>query len=194
MASKKEIAKLLAEIKTIYPYYAKDSKEIELLVNTWALLLADYSDNALKDAAVKCLKACKTPPTPADIIEQIESCHKITTEDAHALWLEYISALRKAEELTYYYPFTLVEDNGKTQGENAREAVERLFDGLSEPLKKYIGSVGMLTEKGKRFDFEALRYEKSGFIRDVSAMKKTYSNAKAELPANEWVKELEAVK
>lgn len=188
MASKKKITEMLAAIKTVYPYYAKESGEIELLVNTWQMLLSEYSDQEVEQAFTKCLKKCKMPPTPADIVEQIESKEKTTPEEALDLWSEYVNALRKAEELTYYFPFTFVESNGKTQGENARDELKALFDNLSYPVKKYIGSVGMLTEKGKRFDFEELKYEKPGFLRDIVSIPK--QNTK-ELPAGEWALLLE---
>ena len=44
MATEKKIAELIAAIKTIYPYYANET-DVETLVNTWNLLLKDYSDN-----------------------------------------------------------------------------------------------------------------------------------------------------
>lgn len=188
MAGRKKITEMLGAIKTIYPYYAKDSAEIELLVNSWAMLLAEYPDNEVERAFTKCLKKCKVPPTPADVIEQIESKEKITAEEALDYWAEYVSALRKAEELTYYFPFTFVEANGKTQGENARDELRALFDGLSYPVKKYLGAYGILIEKGKRFDFDNLRYEKPGFLRDIVSMPKT---PRAELPNGDWIQLLE---
>ncbi len=65
MATEKKIAELIAAIKTIYPYYANET-DVETLVNTWNLLLKDYSDNLVDLALLECLKICKTPPTPAD--------------------------------------------------------------------------------------------------------------------------------
>lgn len=41
MATKKKIIEMIASVKTIYPYYAKDT-DVPTLVNTWALLLREY--------------------------------------------------------------------------------------------------------------------------------------------------------
>lgn len=174
MASDQKIIEILAMIRTIYPYYAKEKEgdDVKLIGKSWKLILSEYSDSEVERAFEKCLKRCKVPPTPADIVEEIESVKKITPEEAGELWIEYVSALRKAEELTYYFPFTFVEQNGKTQGENAREELKQLFNNLSYPLKKYIGSVAMLTEKGMRFDFGELKFEKPGFIKEIKEYSK----------------------
>ena len=166
MASRNKVIQMLGAIKTIYSYYAKDV-DISLLVETWQRILSEYTDQEVETAFENCLKRCKVPPTPADVIEQIESRNIPKAELSSELWLEYVEALKKAEDLTYYFPFTFVEPNGKTQGENAREELQRVFDGLSHQLKVYIGSVGMLIEKGKRFDFDDLKYEKPNFEREI---------------------------
>lgn len=41
MASQKKIVEMIMIIKTVYPYYAKDTNA-EMLVNTWNLLLREY--------------------------------------------------------------------------------------------------------------------------------------------------------
>ena len=71
MASKNKIIEMIASIKTIYPYYAKDT-DVEMLVQTWTVLLKDYSDQEIQAAFYKALQTCKMPPTPADIIEKID--------------------------------------------------------------------------------------------------------------------------
>ena len=53
MASKKKIIEMIASIKTIYPYYAKEA-DVQTLVNTWSILLKDYPDNVLEAAMFKC--------------------------------------------------------------------------------------------------------------------------------------------
>ena len=44
MASQKKIVEMITAIKTIYSYYAKDC-DVELLVQTWGVLLRDYKDD-----------------------------------------------------------------------------------------------------------------------------------------------------
>ena len=70
MASQNKIIEMIAAIKTIYSYYAKDT-DVQMLVKTWAVLLKNYPDDAVEVAFYKCLQTCKMPPTPADVIEKL---------------------------------------------------------------------------------------------------------------------------
>ena len=71
MATKKNMAVMIATIKSIYPYYAKDTN-IEVLAKTWLLLLQEYDDKIINTALLLCIKEYETPPTPAHIIKMIE--------------------------------------------------------------------------------------------------------------------------
>ena len=70
MASKKKISELIIAIKTLYPYYSKNSNDAEnaVLIGTWDMLLKDYTDAEVGTALAQCLRTCKMPPTPADVI------------------------------------------------------------------------------------------------------------------------------
>lgn len=54
MASKNKILEVIGAIKTIYPYYAKETN-VELLVNMWQILFADYADKELEIAFILCV-------------------------------------------------------------------------------------------------------------------------------------------
>ena len=49
MASQNKIIQMIAAIKTIYSYYAKET-DVEMLLKTWTMLLKDYPDNAVEVA------------------------------------------------------------------------------------------------------------------------------------------------
>ena len=174
MVSDQKIIEILGTIRTLYPFYAKDKEngDVKIMGRAWRMALSEYSDTEIEQAFTKCLKKCKMPPTPADVIEEIESREQITEEDASAYWFEYVSACRKASELTYYFPFTFVEANGKSQGENARDELLTFFNSLSYPVKRYIGSYGILIEKGMNYDSNEFKYEKPGFIKEMLATRK----------------------
>lgn len=145
---------------------------MNVLVTTWHNILSEYSDKQIEWAYSKVLTSSKFMPVPADIVGQIENLTAVTEEDVAGYWLEYQNACRKASELTYYFPFTAMEANGKTQGENARAELVALYKGLSAPVKKYIGSYGMLMEKGLDFDKNEFKYEKPGFTKEVMSYRK----------------------
>lgn len=177
MASQKKIIEMIGSVKTIYPYYAKDT-DVQTLVRTWTLLLKDYPDKAVDVAFFKCLQTCKMPPTPADVIEQLNSLVEITEASDEELWSLYTKALNKTEREVYYFRFTFVEDNGKTQGDNAKARVQELWDSLPERLKQYIGSKGELIRIARDYTAEDMKYEKNRFFKMMPTMKKREEAAK----------------
>ena len=171
MATQKKIIEMIGAVKTVYPYYAKDT-DVQTLVKTWTLLLKDYPDNAVDVAFVKCLQVCKMPPTPADVIEQLHSMAEALEPTDEELWGEYIKALDKTEREIYYFPFTAVEENGRTQGDNAKMRVQALWDGLPERLKQYIGSKGELMRIARDSTADDMKFEKNRFFKMMPTIKK----------------------
>lgn len=171
MASIKQITSIIAAIKTIYAYYARDT-DVQMLVKTWEVLLRDYQDEIVDKALYMCLQTCKTPPTPADLIEQIRNLQAADEPTDEELWDTLTRALRKAESLMYYYNFTWVEENGKTQGQNARESMERLWNSLPERLQMYVGSKGELMRMARDYGDEELKFEKNRFLKQMPTIQK----------------------
>lgn len=98
MASQNKITEMIAAIKTIYPYYAKDAN-VSILVKTWMALLNDYPDDVVEAAFFQALKVCKMPPTPADIIEKIKEMQASLEPTIEELWDTYITQLKKDSDL-----------------------------------------------------------------------------------------------
>lgn len=171
MATINKITEIIAAIKTIYPYYAKDS-DLPTLVKTWEALLREYPDNEVSVALFKCLQLCKTPPTPADFIEQLATMHKSLESTDEELWDVYVSALRDAERQIFRFGYTFVERCGKTQGQIAREKVEGIWEGLPKEVKQYIGSYGEFIRMAQRYHDEELKYEKCRFLKQMPIIHK----------------------
>lgn len=171
MASNKKIGEVIMAIKTVYPYYTRNNtdKENATLLNTWRLLLNDYPDEAVDKAIIQCLKTCKMPPTPADVIEQLNGMFETSDEQ---LWNEYIQALNSVENQTYYFQFTGIEENGKSQGENAREKVNQIWQSLPEKIKDYIGGKSELIRMANAYNEEELKFEKTRFLKSMPKIKK----------------------
>lgn len=171
MATEKKIAELIAAIKTIYPYYAKEMN-VETLVNTWNLLLKDYVDNAVDIAMLECLKTCKTPPTPADVIEQLKDFEQANRMSDEELWNKLTDAVRETDRLMYRFDFTFVEDNGLTQGQNARNKANEVWEQLPEELKSYLGGRSELLRMAKNYTEDDLHFEKNRFLKTMPAIRK----------------------
>ena len=167
MATQKKIIEMIGSVKTIYPYYAKDT-DVQILVKTWTLLLKDYPDKAVDVAFFKCLQTCKMPPTPADVIEQLNSMVDALEATDEELWSEYTLALRKVEKQLGYLQYPLF---GETKGDTHKR-IEAVWNGLPERLRYYIGSKGELMRMARDYTDEDLKFERNRFFKQMPQMKK----------------------
>ena len=171
MASINTITDVIASIKAVYAYFAQDTN-VKLLVGVWHGLLKNYTDEEVKAAVFKCLQTCKKPPTPADVIEQITALKEVNEPSDEELWSEFTRALYQVEKEVYYFRFTFVEANGKTQGDNARARVEQIWQDLPDRLKRYVGSKGELMRLAMNRGEDELKFEKTRFLKSMPIIKK----------------------
>ena len=169
MATKKNMAVIIATIKSIYPYYAKDTN-VEVLAKTWLLLLQDYDDKIINNALILCMKECEMPPTPAHIIRKIEGfkAKPYITE----LWGELVAQLREVEKLEWYFSCNAIDTNGKTYSENARARAGEIYNNLPQELKIYVGSYGEMIRMSRSLDDETLKFAKINFLKLMPEIKK----------------------
>lgn len=163
MASKNKIIEMIASIKTIYPYYAKET-DVEMLVRTWTVLLKDYPDNVIEAAFYKCLQTCKMPPTPADVIEKIEAMIAVSEPSDEELWHEFMVALKKTSTEVYRIQYPV-------HGEDHRQNIQNIWDNLSEKIKLYLGSKGELIRMARFSTDEELKFEKTRFLKTMPSLK-----------------------
>lgn len=170
MASYKKIIELIASIRTIYPYYAKDKTEAEIkaLTQTWEALLDKYPDKAVDVAFGECLKTCKMPPTPADVIEQLNLLVSSLEPSNEELWSLYRKTIRRMEDEAYYLQYPTV---GETR-EDVHARIDKLWNELPERLKAYIGSKGELIRIARSYDDIDFKYEKTKFLKAMPEIKK----------------------
>lgn len=166
MATQKKIIEMIGSVKTIYPYYAKDT-DVQILVKTWTLLLKDYPDKAVDVAFYKCLQTCKMPPTPADVIEQLNSMIDAMEATDEELWSLYTQALRKVERQLGYLDYPLF---GETK-EDTLKRIEAVWTGLPERLRYYIGSKGELMRMARDYSDEDLKFERNKFFKTMPKIK-----------------------
>jgi len=169
MASQNKVIEIIAGIKTLYPYYAKDTNK-QVLVKMWIALLQQYADEEVEKAFYKCLQTCKMPPTPADVIENIERINKAGQLSEYELWDIYRKALKETERQMYYFQFTYVDESGISQGDKARQKVSDIWDGLPEELKVYIASKGELMRIARNSGDEDLKFEKQRFMKTLPTL------------------------
>ena len=163
MASKNKIIELIASIKTIYPYYAKEN-DVEILVNTWEMLLKEYPDHVVGAAVFKCLQTCKMPPTPADVIEKIDALLSVNEASDEELWNEYVAALRITASELYYIQYPKF-------GQDHRQNIQNVWENLNDKIKLFLGSVSELKRMASNYTDDELKFEKTRFLKVLPTLK-----------------------
>ena len=177
MASKKCIIKAIGAIKTIYNYFGKDT-DIELLVDTWAALLHNYTDEEIDNGVYMALRVCKYAPVPADIIEQIESLRKKDKPSETELWALYRKALKEVLYFSYRLEYNYLDNTGISQGEQARLRIAQIWEELPEELKIYIGDKQELIDSAKALNYSEVTYERNRFSKLFPLLEKRVEDKK----------------
>lgn len=189
MASKKAIVELLGSIKTIYSYYGKDS-DIEILVNTWYSLLHSYTDEEVKVGTFLALRVCKYAPVPADIIEQIENQRQIEKPNEQELWVLYRKALQETNYYSYRLNYNYIDSSGISQGEQARSAIESIWESLPQELKIYLGNKEELLRNARELNEADISYERNRFSKTFPILQKRIEDKKLFLAINQSLLEV----
>ena len=165
MATKKNMAVMIATIKSIYPYYAKDTN-IEVLAKTWLLLLQEYDDKIINKALLLCIKEYETPPTPAHIIKMIEQLNP--KQQPTKLWAQLVSALKKIDKLQDGWQYFNQEQKTKKR----KECIE-IYNSMPQEMRDYVGSYAeMVRMSGQVFDNTFLSIEKTRFLKFIPEIRK----------------------
>lgn len=176
MATTDKIIEMIGAIKTIYPYYSKDISDNQLrtLIKTWETLLKKYPDDVVEIGFYKSLQICKMPPTPADVIEQINAIVSTFEPSDEELWGVYEKALRDTWQQMQMFSYTYIDSTGISQGQQARNKVEAIWAGLPEKIKLHIASKGELMRLAREYNFndDFGTFEKQRFMKAMPIMKK----------------------
>ena len=167
--AKKNIVEMIGIIKANYSYAYKDvdSNSMSLLIETWFESLSKYDGRIVMVAFKKALETCKMPPTLADIIQNIKQIKVATEPTDTELWNELVKAVEVTNDCIYYFQFQMVEDNGKTQSENAKERFNKLWEEMPQILKDYCGNKSGLVDIAQT----DLEFEKNRFLKQLPTLK-----------------------
>lgn len=171
MASRKSVIKAIGAIKTIYNYFGKDV-DIELLVDTWTALLEMYTDEEVSRGVYLAMRVCKYAPTPADVIEQIESQKEIEKPCEAELWTAYRKALQEANYYSYRLSYNYIDSSGISQGEQARIAISKIWDELPQELKIYLADKSELVRMARELNSSDMSYERNRFSKTLPIVQK----------------------
>ena len=167
--TKKDVFDMVGFIKANYSYAYKDVNDdlLKIMMRTWFNSLSKYSKEVVEVAFMKAIEVCKMPPTLADIIQNIKRIENANEPTDTELWQELVDCVDKANDCIYYFQFQMVEDNGKTQSENAKERFNKLWEEMPQILKDYCGNKTGLFEL-TQVDLE---FEKSRFLKQIQTLR-----------------------
>ena len=167
--TKKDVFDMVGFIKANYSYAYKDVNDdlLKIMMRTWFNSLSKYSKEVVEVAFMKAIEVCKMPPTLADIIQNIKRIENANEPTDTELWQELVDCVDKANDCIYYLQFQMVEHNGKTQSENAKERFNKLWEEMPQILKDYCGNKTGLFEL-TQVDLE---FEKSRFLKQIQTLR-----------------------
>jgi hypothetical protein len=184
MASKTTIIKAIGAIKTIYSYFGKDT-DLEMLVDTWTALLHNYSDEEVDKGVFLAMRVCKFAPVPADIIEQIENHRQIEKPSEIELWALYRQALKEVNYYTYRLNYNYIDATGISQGEQARRAIDAIWEGLPQELQIYLSDKSELIRNAREMNEADLSFERNRFSKTFPIIQKRIEDKKLFLAMND---------
>ena len=176
--TKQDVIAMVGTVKVNYPFAYKSkegtgysNEDLALLANVWYENLKAYPREIVLEAFSRSLRACKIAVALADIIEQIDKMQEAFQPSAQEKWQKLKKTLDEVYSLATCFNYTYVQDNGLTQGQNARNKVCGIFDSLPPEVQRYCGNASGLIEIAK-LEEEQLEFEKARFVKVIGEYKK----------------------
>lgn len=168
-----DINKYLTTIRINFEnaYKTQSDEERQILIKSWYAILKDYPKEIVDKAVLQAIKHAEYAPRIGTIVKEIERMQEAYEKSDGELWAELRSVLREVEKCAYCFRFTALDANGKTQGENARERVEEIFNGLSTELKEYCRNSRGLIDIAQMSEKDITLYERPRFMRVIPTIK-----------------------
>jgi len=154
--NKAETAAILAIIKTAYPNFYRDVKEVDAAINLWAMMFSSDPALIVTEAVKALMCSLKFPPTIADVKEKI---HQIQEPDKMTE-LEAWSQVQRAIADSNYH-------------------AEERFAALPPLVQKIIGSHNVLREWAMMDTETVNSVIQSNFMRSFTAKQKQVDTYKA---------------
>lgn len=171
MASTKKVVEIIMTIRTLYPYFAKDI-DSEILVKTWKAYLTQYNDDEVSAAFAKCVETCTMPPTIADMVKHIKGVRQLAEPTAEEMWDIYYKTLRDVLRLSNMFSYTIVLENGITQGDQARLEVAKIWNSLPQKIKQYLASKEEMIRRAIDLNTTEVGYEQARFLKTMPIIEK----------------------
>lgn len=161
-------------------YKTHSDIERQILIKSWYEILKEYPKEVCDKAVIAAIRTAEFAPKIGTIVKEIEKMQEAMQKTGTELWSELTAVLRQLANNAYKYRFNYIEENGRTQGENAREANKKIFASLSPELKAYYNDLAGLIRLTQLTN-DDLNFEKARFLRDLPQLRER-AKVKRRLP------------
>ncbi len=159
---------MMKTVAATYRYTYKDCPEetMQRMMVAWFESLRDYTDEEVLKAFRICLRACKQPPTIADIVEKVEKARDLRRPSKSEVWEQILKAVDETKKQVFteaygYRPLYKLKN----------EACKGIFAGLPQSVKKWLGFDGFCSYG--EMSATALNVERSRFMKEIDEIRQT---------------------
>lgn len=164
----KDVTQIIKCIKVNFDNsYRLNDEDMLTLVESWKTILSAYPRDVVMTAASTVIANADITPRIGHIVKEVKRIISAADKSDFDLWNELLIAIDKAADLAQKFKYAFREANGRMQGENAKDEVIGLFNGLDPVLKAFCGNPSGLLQLAKQ-DEEQLLYERSRFLRNAA--------------------------
>lgn len=151
--TKKDTLSVFAILQTVYPSSEMWQGDVELLVKVWTQMFKSVPFQDMNTAVQNYIRSNKFAPTIADINTELRKSLASEAAMKNILWDGMLRFFDEICDLMQDFQYTLVESNGKTQGENARAKTKELYETLPCVLKQYFGSYSAMLSRVRDYEY-----------------------------------------
>lgn len=164
---------MMKTIAATYRYTYKDCPEetMQRMMVAWFESLRDYTDEEVLKAFRICLRACKTPPTIADIVEKVEKARDLKRPSKSEIWEQILKAVNETKrqvhsELYGWRPIYKLKN----------EECRKIFARLPQSVKKWLGFDAFCAYG--EMSGTSLNVERARFMKEIDEIRQTIRDQK----------------
>lgn len=143
-----EVTQLLKLNKSMYQSSARPLTDdvIAVQLAVWAAALKDVPAEAGFLAIQRAFTVCRFPVTLADLYDKLRALQAESSTPVATVWESILKAAHRAADNVGRYRYTCQMEDGRTQGQQAKEENQALFAGLPGMVRDWLGSPRALAE------------------------------------------------
>lgn len=170
--SNEDIIQTIELIKLIYPnsYNTKTAEDYKSLVRTFYEIFRNFPKEIFIEAVRRSMTNSEYAPKPATIMSEIRKMSIAMQKSDTDLWAELVSVLPQVYSYYGRFSYTIIEENGKTQGQNAEQEIINIYNNLDILIQEYCSNINELITIS-RMSQEQLAFEKGRFLKTMPSIR-----------------------